>query len=213
MSKFSGRCDLCDHIMMEKHRTQDGSDKKEDLEKAYVLYSDEMECFKIFKERTKGVIYQSIRVPLTSFNIDKEIKYVNNPNKLSKIEHVDIVPDKRKKGGTRKKITYTYIHNGKEYNRLSDIQYYGRKEIHFETLLDIIPYYPYIISMSVSSNGEEFIVISSESFIEEQYQSFRESGISTEHRDWYRQELQKHYIDVIKNYYSGTYKEGDLFLC
>ena len=34
MGKFSGVCDLYDHIMMKHHRTKSGSDKKEDLEKA-----------------------------------------------------------------------------------------------------------------------------------------------------------------------------------
>lgn len=213
MSKYSGKCDLFDHIMMEKHRTKDGSDKKEDLEKAHVLYSDEMECFKIFKERTKGVIYQTCLIPLTNRNIDKEIEYVNNPQKLSKIKHVEIVPDKRTKGGTKEKITYTYIYNGEEYKKLSDIKYYGRKEIHFETLLDIIPYYPYIISFSMCSSEGEHICISDTSHVEKEYKDFRECGISVGGLDYYRKSLQNHYIDVVKNYFSGTYKEGDLFLC
>ena len=56
MSRFSGKCDLFDHMCMEKHRTKDGSDKKEDLEKASVLYSDPVECFEIFKKKTGGVL-------------------------------------------------------------------------------------------------------------------------------------------------------------
>ena len=162
MSIWSGKCDLADHISMMKHRTKDGSDKKEDLDKARVLYSDDMECFEIFKKRTGGVIYQQVKLELTKFNIDKEIE-IN--------EHLE------KFVNENGKTIYKYY--GQEFKTLKSLNKYGyyiKKEIHFQTLLDIIPYYPYIVTICCSNEGKETVVISSESFVESEYMEHREYG-------------------------------------
>ena len=49
MSQFSGKCDLFDTLMLQKYRTKTGSDDKKDLKESHILYSDELECFTIFK--------------------------------------------------------------------------------------------------------------------------------------------------------------------
>jgi hypothetical protein len=56
MSKFSGKCDLYDHVMMEK-TYPDPNNKN-------ILVSDELECFEIFKKRTGGILCQSRKVKL-----------------------------------------------------------------------------------------------------------------------------------------------------
>lgn len=193
MSVFSGRCDLADHILMMKHRTKDGSDKKEDLEKARVLYSDEMECFEIFKERTGGVIYQWADLELTKYNIDTEIEKNNYLEK-----YVD------EQGKTR----YKYF--GKEFKTLKALNKYGysfKKEIHFETLLDIIPYYPYIISVHVSNEGKDTIVISNESFVESEYLDHKKFGYEGAMYNYYKKGLQEHYIDVVLHYFNYPERE------
>ena len=78
MSWASGKCDLFNHLSFCKMRTIDGSDKKEDLDKARVLYSDEMECFKIFKQRTGGVLHQHKRIEVTEHNQDFVAKKCGN---------------------------------------------------------------------------------------------------------------------------------------
>ena len=119
MSIYSGKCDLADHLSMMKHRTKDGSDKKEDLEKASVLYSDEMECFKIFKERTDGKIYQHKTITVTPWNYDEVERLTNGVFKA--IPHTEVVADKRLKSGQREKTTYTYEYWGHEYKTLKEL--------------------------------------------------------------------------------------------
>ena len=189
MSRFSGKCDLFDHICMEKTYEVPGG-----------YESDELECFNVFKERTGGVIYQVLSFKLTGNNIENECKENKN---LSRVKHTKIVPDKRVKSGKKEKVFYTYTYYGKEYNSLTEINNYGYwryKAIHFETLLDIIPYYPYLISMSASSDGKEFVVISDNSFVETAENESISYGHTSTLAGYYRKELQNHYKDVITNY-------------
>ena len=58
MSKFSGKCDLYDHIMMEKTYP--------DSKNPNILISNELECFEIFKKRTGGKLYQHLKIELTN---------------------------------------------------------------------------------------------------------------------------------------------------
>ena len=112
MSVFSGKCDLCDHVMMYKHRTKEGSDRPEDLEKARVYYSDEMECFQEFVKRTGGVLHQHKGLTVTEFN--RSLIEKLNPS-FKVLEHTRQVADKRTKTGTREEVYYTYEYYGKEY--------------------------------------------------------------------------------------------------
>ena len=105
MSRFTGKCDLYDHIMMEKVYPMNPSSKYSPLT------SDELECFRIFKERTQGKLYQHFKLKLTPWNIDKEIELCNNPRILSKIEHKEYREDKRYKDGKRKRA---YIYTRRE---------------------------------------------------------------------------------------------------
>ena len=193
ISIWSGKCDLADTIMMQKHRTKDGSDKKEDLDEARVLYSDEMECFEIFKEKTGGVIYQYISFELTKYNIEKEIE----SNKfLEKVEE-------------NGKTYYKFF--GKTYKTLKSLNkhgYWTTIEIHFETLLDIIPYYPYLISSACYTQDKYTINISDESFVDSEYKEHREYGWDNSvMKEFYKKRLQEHYIEVVLQYFNYPERE------
>lgn len=197
MSGFSGRCDLYDHIMMEKMYPSENNSN--------LLISDEMECFKIFHEKTGGVIYQKFPLELNEFNIDAEISFHNNPQILHKIEHVEHIPDKRVKSGIRTKVYYTYMYYGKEYKTLKDLNrrvYYATKEIHFRNIIDLIPYYPYTIAIACCTrdNGK-YIEIADTSEIEDRYASYRKHGNDPKYLEHYTQQLQDHYIEIVNKYY------------
>ena len=196
MSIYSGKCDLADHIFMLKHRTKDGSDKKEDLEKARVFYSDELECFNIFKEQTGGVIYMWRAIEATKYNLD----LIASMNPFFKYFKQDTLTEKG-----NKKTIYTYEYFGTEYKTLAQLNKRGvivQTPIYFNTLLDIIPYYPYIITSLCSSNGKTKCVISDRSYVETEYEAHLQGGYdSIEMANHYRKELQDHYRDVVLRYF------------
>ena len=183
-------------MMMTHFRTAEGSDKKEDLDKARVLYSDELECFNEFKEATNGTLYQHKKIEVTIYNQDMVAKMNNN----FKIIELPLEPNQRKK-------RYSYKYYDKEYKTLKDLNKYGvfiTLEIHFDTILDLIPYYPYIITIMHSNEGKKTIFISDEPYTLEERDSMLKSGIASslgmyEH---YTKELQEHYIEVVQRYYT-----------
>lgn len=182
MSKFSGKCDLYDHIMMMKQYASEANQN--------VLVSDELECFEAFKEATGGVIYQSQRVEVTEYNQNLicelcDYFHFHEPTTL--------------RNGKKK---YRYVYLGKEMS-LKDINKAGvyiNIPIHFNTLLDIIPYYPYIITCLISNNGKQHITISSKSYVETQ----RDEYITYGHMPCinYNQTLQEHYIEIVNRYFN-----------
>lgn len=196
MSKFSGKCDLYDHIMMEK-TYPDPNNKN-------ILISDELECFEIFKKRTGGILRQSHKVKLDNWNIDYWINYYANPERLSKEAHTTIKEDKRCKNGKREVTTYTYTYLGTKYNSLRDLNdngFYGTIEIKFNTLLDLLPYYPYIITMMCSDQEQETIYISNSSYVDMYMNDVvNYSEPSFRMIEIYRETLKKHYIKVITEY-------------
>lgn len=206
MSRFSGKCDLYDHVMMYKHRTKEGSCEKEDLEKSHVLYSDEMECFKIFMERTGGILHQHKHLYVDWQNQDfiaAKCPYFKVKKNIVKKE------DKRVKTGQKEKIYYTYEYYGKEYT-LKEINKKGvyiTVDIKVKTLLDLIPYYSYIVSMCASDKDKETIYISNSSYAEEEYDEHLKHGWESNMIHYYRKELQNHYRDVILRYFNPTGRE------
>lgn len=192
MSKFTGKCDFYDHLMM-RCQIKDGNG----------YYSDEMECFKDFKEKTKGIIYQNIGK--VKVNINNQDLLADNNKFFKVIENKIEVEDKRTKSGFKSKVTYTYIYFGKEMT-LKEINNSGGisfiREVRFDTLLDLIPYYPYIIGMCASNKDGEYVEISSESYIETRFKQSLEYGFDrTSTVKIFNKLLQEHYLEVIKNYY------------
>lgn len=130
MSRFSGKCDLYDHVFMKEE-------------------SDEE--FNKFLKKTKGKIYRKIPLKLTRGNIKGEL--ARDPKRFYK----------NKDGG------YTY--NGIFYKTLKELNkvYHVLQEITIKDKIDLVKYYPYIISFMYASTEREFIVISEMSYPEMRY--------------------------------------------
>ncbi len=180
--------------MMEKHRTKDGSDNKEDLDKAKILYSDEMECFNIFKEKTHGIIYQRVKVPISKYNL----------HAIANASEGDLKIVEAKKGSGRRGYIYEYL--GKEYKTLNALNkegVYFKKEIKFDSILDLIPYYPYIVAFAFADNDSAHIEISLKSYVDEAYDvGLRYGVIPTSTFEHYKKCLQEHYLDVVFRYFN-----------
>lgn len=203
MSIYSGKCDLYDHIAgLGGWYNKDGKPVKFSDPDVHVFYSDEYRDFLEFKKRTNGTMYQHKKVKITEWNQD-EVAKKNDCFKV--IEHKEIVTDKRLKEGQKEKITYTYEYFGREYKSLKEINKHGvyvTMEIHFETLLDLIPYYPYLVSMSASSDGRETVYLSQESFVDSERDEHYEHGFFSEYWEHYKRDLQDHYRDIVLTYFN-----------
>lgn len=204
MSIFSGKCDLCDHIAgMGGWYDRSGKPVKIG-EGVGAYYSDEMQDFLEFKRKTGGVIYQHVKIKVTEWNQDLVAKKCSS---FKIIEHTKVIPDRRTKIGQKEIKYYTYIYYGKEYNSLKELNkkhVYITKEIHFTTLLDIIPYYPYIIGLAASNKGKMTVVIGNKSYVDEQEEEALQNGWEHSLVDYYREELQNHYRSVVLNYFNPT---------
>lgn len=192
MSQLSGKADLYTHICFEK--TYDKGSYKE---------SDILECFEIFKKKTGGVIYQHKPITVT----------VSNQNYWSKelgfeiVKHKSMVPDFRYKNHFRENIHYTYTYHDKEYKSLKDLNkqnLYFDCKIRFDTLIDLIPYFPYLVTIAACTREKETIFIANKSYVESQFEeSFNfSSGPNYSSFNYYRTELSNLYRDVILKYFN-----------
>lgn len=179
MSRFSGKCDLYDSIMM--IGCKGTNDEMTEIEK-----------FQIFKERTNGVIYQSKKLYLTKYNIDYEIEYINNPQILRK----------EKINGRTK-----YFYYGKSFSSLKALNnkgYYTKHKIIINELIDLVPYYPHLISIHFSDENSEYIEIANNSYVtEEEMAPWRKATYGYENSclNYYKENLRKELIRVAKEYY------------
>lgn len=209
MSRFSGKCDLCDHISGQGGwYDRDGKPVKFGDPGVGAYYSDEYQDFLAFKKRTGGVIHQHKKIKVTEWN-QKEVEK-NIPNLFKVIEHKEEVADKRYKGGTREVISYTYEYWHKEYKTLKELNKHGvfiTIDIHFDTILDLIPYYPYIISSCFYSDGKETMFISKESFVVSERDEHYEHGYFSDYWEHYNKDLQDHYRSIVLKYFNPTGRE------
>lgn len=197
-----GKYDLYDHICMEKMYHQDPNNPNSPL------VSDIMECFDVFKEKTGGILYQHYKVEVNDFNkfqIEKKCPF------LKIIEHKSIKEDKRYKDSKKELISYSYKYYDKEYSSLKELNKKGvyiTREIKFDNIFEIIPYFSYIIALMSSNKGKEMIFISKESYIDKKYKQNIEIG--SENADYfnhcYRKNLAKLTQEIVLNYFSD-YKE------
>lgn len=197
MSKFSGKCDLYDHMMMKKLTPS--------IDNPNLLVSDELECFEEFKKRTKGILYQHHKIIVTeqnqNFVKDHCDAFIINTHTITK-------PDKRLKEGQKICEYYSYEYYGKHYQTLKELNKHGvyiTTEIKFTTLLDLIPYYPYIISSSCSTNDTEHIIISNQSYPESRLNEMLANSYLP--CIDYKKILQNHYIDIFKSYHKQILEE------
>lgn len=209
MSKFSGRCDLFDHMSgLGGWYDRNGKPVKIGDPGVGVYYSDEYQDFLAFKKRTGGVIHQHKKVKVTEWN-QKEVEK-NIPNMFKVIEHKEEIKDKRYKDGIKEVISYTYEYWGKEYKTLKELNKHGvyiTIDIHFDTILDLIPYYPYIVSSCCSSGDKETVFISKESFVISERDEHCERGYFSDSWEWYNKKLQDHYREIVLEYFNPTGRE------
>lgn len=206
MSIYSGKCDLCDHIMgTAGWYDKDGNPVKMG-EGSGAYYSDEYRDFLEFKKRTGGVLHQHKVLTVTPWNHDEAMKLCPE---LEVIEHKKTVPDKRQKSGQREEVYYTYKYWGKEYTlkELNKRKVYITIDIHFDTLLDLIPYYPYIVSMSCSNDGKQTVYISGQSFVDEEVDDNLEHGWYSDFWQHYKKKLQEHYQEIVLKYFNREGRE------
>lgn len=201
MSRYSGKCDLADHIGgMGGWYDRNGNPVKFGQEGVGAYYSDELQDFREFKKRTGGVMYQHKHIKkIDEWNHDFIAKKCPD---FKVIKHVDKVADKRTKEGYREVVSYTYEYWGKEYTQkeISKRGVYITVEIHFDTLLDIIKYYPYLVSMSCSRDDKMIVFITNESFVDSEYDDMLQRGHETM-KHYYEKELAEHYLEVAQEYY------------
>ena len=196
-----GKYDLYDHICMKKTYPSNPDNPNSPL------VSDIMECFDVFKEETGGIIYQWVKTEVNIFNQHLVEKKCNG---FKVITHKEMKEDKRYKNNKREVVSYTYEYYGKEYKTLKELNKKGvyiDKEIKFDNIIELIPYFPYLIAASGYSNGKEWIHLSSESYMDKRYKEdirFGNDGDYWNH--YYRKTLADITKDIILKYFSD-YKE------
>ena len=206
MSRFSGRYDLFDAMSgTGGWFDKNGNPVKFNQEGVSCYYSDVMKDFEAFKNETDGVIHQHIKVKVDEWNQD----YVKTHCKGFNFEkHIKTIIDKRCNSGIREIQYYTYNYYNKEYKDLKELNKHGvfiTKDIHFNTLLDLVPYFPYIVTVAAHSDGKSYIVVSKESFVEEEFKEHLRDSADTM-ANHYRHELAKFTQKVVLRYFSD-YKE------
>lgn len=212
MSRWSGKADFADHIAgMGGWYDRDGNPVEFGQKGVYAYYSDELKDFRAFKEKTGGVMYQHKRIK----NIDEwNQKFIKDhcPG-FNYVEHVNKIADKRCKSGVREEKYFTYTYFGQEYTQkeINKKGVYITVEIHFDTLLDIIKYYPYIVSSCYSSEGKHIVYLSDRSFVDEEYDRHLQHGFEGLKAD-YDKKLAEHYLEVAKDYYLRDLDERECFL-
>lgn len=203
MSVYSGKCDLADLIFGQGgYFDKDGNPVKLGDEGVGAFYSDEWLDFLAFKKKTKGILYQHKNVKVNSYNHDKIKEYCKE---FDYREVKTTVPDKRKKGGFNEKTSYIYTYYGKEYtekelNAKGGV--YIQVEIKFDTLLDLLEYYPYLTAAVFSAEDQMKVFIHSRSFVDEEFDSAAESGFILNSRAHYKKRLVEHYAEVTLKYYN-----------
>ena len=208
MSMFSGTCDLCDHIAgLGGWYDRDGNKVKFGNGNG-PYYSDEYLDFLEFKKRTGGVLHQHKRVTVTEYNL-KDVEARLN-GRLRVIERRQDEAEKRSETGRRRSVKRTYEYFGTEYKTLKELNKHGvyvSVDIHFNTLLDLLPYYPYIVSMAACSDGVETVYISGESYVTSERDDHYRFGHFGDFWETYAKRLQDHYREIVLLYYNPEGRE------
>lgn len=207
MSSFSGRCDLLDHITGMGGWYDKDSNPIKFGEGHGPYYSDEYQDFLAFKKATGGVLHQHRKFLVTPWNHEEAEKLCPN---LKVVEHKKTVPDKRCKSGEREETYYTYIYWEKEYTlkELNKRGVYIDIAIKFDTLLDLILYYPYLVTVSSWSDGKETVCISDKSYVDEHLEDSLSHGYYSDFWQHYKKQLQDHYRKSVLKYFNPEGREN-----
>ena len=208
MSFLSGKADLLDHVSgLGGWYNRDGKPVKMGDPGVGAYYSDVYQDFLVFKKKTGGVLHQHKRIKeVTTYNQDFIAKKCPA---FEVIPHVNKIADKRKKDGFREETTYTYEYYGKEYTAKELKQKGGvfiTVDITFNTLLELAPYFPYIVSAASCDKEEEYIVISDQPWPEEEYDDGLKHGF--EHpRNYYSHRLAEYIYEITIRYFNPEGRE------
>ena len=206
MSFASGKCDLFDTMSgMGGWFDKNGNPVKMGQEGVGVYYSDSMRDFEAFKKETNGVIYQHIKVKVDEWN--QEYVKEHCPG-FDFTKHIEIREDKRCKEGKKEYYYYTYTYYGKEYKNLKELNQHGvyiTKSIYFDNILELIPYFPYIVTAMGYSEGKAHVVVSDRSYADKCFREHNWEGVEQSFYH-YRKELAQFTRDIILEYF-GDYKE------
>lgn len=201
MSQLSGRCDLLDHIfgMGGLYDARTHRPVKFNEEGVYAYVSDLLQDFNEFKKQTGGVIYQHKEIKLENWMGQKEFDFIKS--------HCKGFDYKADETAGRRKYIFTYY--GKEYT-LKDLKkkgIYVEVSIQFNTLLDLLPYFPYVISISCVSDGKQYVVIAGESEVE--YERNRSIKLCSTYSCYsmYVKAMNDLYLEVCRHYF--LYKEDE----
>ena len=206
MSRFSSKFDLFDTMSgTGGWFDKNGNPVKMGQEGVNVYYSDPMKDFEAFKKETNGVIYQHIKVKVDEWNQEYVKEHCRG---FDFTKHTEIREDKRCKDGKKEYYYYTYTYYGKEYKNLKELNKHGvyiTKNIYFDTILELIPYFPYIVTAMGYSEGKAHVVVSDRSYADK---CFREHNWESVEQSFYhdRKELAEFTRDIILEYF-GDYKE------
>lgn len=171
MSKLTGKCDLYDHIYMLGRDTNDSMSK--------------LEKFNVFKQRTGGKMYQSVKVELTKYNVDY---FLDNDNNLTKGEN-------------------GYEYWGKTFKTLNQLNKWGywyKRTIEFETIFDVIPYLGHIISSIASDKDGDTVFIAPKSYPEMRYEESLEIGYPRDRMLEFYRLLQEEFKETLKEVENET---------
>lgn len=207
MSIFSGKCDLYDHIMGQGGwYDKSGHPVKFGDKDVSVYCSDEYRDFLAFKKKTGGVLHQHKEIKVDEYNQDLVAELCDG---FEIVKVITQTKDKRTKNGIREDVSYTYKYYGKEYT-LKELNKHGvfiTIDIHFKTMLDLIPYYPYIVTSCCSHDGKETVYISDESFVISERDRALQYGYKSLMWEYYAKVLQDHYRDIVLRYFDPMNRE------
>lgn len=171
--------------------------------------NDLLENFNEFKKRTGGKLYQYIKVKIEP-TLDCLSFVKEHCPGFDFIPHTTLIKDKRCKNQVRPKILFTYKYFDKTFNSEKEINKYGILvyfTIYFDTIFDLLPYFPYEIASLSYSDKHTDIVIASTSGVEQEKVILFSKGIECEENYYlYCQKLSKLYRDIFIKYF-GDYKE------
>lgn len=202
-SKFSSKCDLADYIAgtagwydKEGRPVKFGEGKG-----AY--YCDDYRDFLAFKKATNGTLYQHKKVTVTEYNQDFVAQKCDN-FKINSV--VEKIKDKRNKDGYKEKTIYTYNYCDKEYKTLKELNKHGvwiRVEIHFDSMLELIPYYPYTVTASCKNeDGTQVVYISDKNYVDTERDRALNCGYDIGSFDSYKKALAKYTRDITLRYFN-----------
>ena len=202
MSKLSGRCDLYDTISgMGGWHDKEGNAFEFGQDGVNYYYPDLLKDFEAFKKLTNGVIYQHKEVKIKDWFGDEEFEFIKSANcdlfdyKKNSIK----IADKRCKDGFKEVVNYTFTYFDNKYSlkEIKKRKIFVKVPIYFNTLLDLLPYLPYVVSFSA---GSTYIITeqSGSDADRDDCISYAHDSLRFKH---YKKELADLYLEVCREYF------------